>query len=172
MAALDASIARGDLETSGQDLAHLLGRPATPLTEVISAAHNAVLRDRGRRLGELSQRPVATAVQQVYLPLHVVVGRRPAESHHHCPRGEYDLHRDVPKGPTRGGTATSHGATTAPTARELTRPGHRVVSSLLLANGSAPVPALPRRAVAGLAADLVPVRTISGRPPTSGLLDP
>ena len=30
VAALDASIARGDLETSSQDLAHLLGHPATP----------------------------------------------------------------------------------------------------------------------------------------------
>jgi NAD(P)H dehydrogenase (quinone) len=39
VAALDVSIARGDLETSRQDLAQLLGRPATPLTEVVAAAH-------------------------------------------------------------------------------------------------------------------------------------
>jgi NAD(P)H dehydrogenase (quinone) len=38
VAALDASIARGELETSRQDLAQLLGRPATPLTEVVGAA--------------------------------------------------------------------------------------------------------------------------------------
>jgi NAD(P)H dehydrogenase (quinone) len=38
VAALDASIARGDLETSSQDLAQLLGRPATLLTEVVAAA--------------------------------------------------------------------------------------------------------------------------------------
>ncbi len=38
MAALDASIARGDLETNRQDLARLLGRPATPLTDVVLAA--------------------------------------------------------------------------------------------------------------------------------------
>ena len=38
VAALDASIAHGDLETSSQDLARLLGRPATPLTDVVRAA--------------------------------------------------------------------------------------------------------------------------------------
>jgi NAD(P)H dehydrogenase (quinone) len=43
VAALDAPIARGDLETNSQDLAQLLGRPATLLTEVISAAHDVVL---------------------------------------------------------------------------------------------------------------------------------
>jgi predicted dinucleotide-binding enzyme len=37
-AALDASIARGDLETSSHDLAQLLGRPATPLSQVVSSA--------------------------------------------------------------------------------------------------------------------------------------
>jgi NAD(P)H dehydrogenase (quinone) len=41
VAALDASIARGDLETSSQDLPELLERPAAPLTEVIRAAYNA-----------------------------------------------------------------------------------------------------------------------------------
>jgi hypothetical protein len=41
VAALDASIARGDLETSSQDLVRLLGHPATPLAEVVAAAHNA-----------------------------------------------------------------------------------------------------------------------------------
>jgi hypothetical protein len=41
VAGLDASIARGDLETDSQDPAHLLGHPATPLAEVVSAAHNA-----------------------------------------------------------------------------------------------------------------------------------
>ena len=41
VAALDASIARGELETSTQDLARLLGHPATPLAEVVGAAHNA-----------------------------------------------------------------------------------------------------------------------------------
>ena len=61
------------------------------------AAHHAVLRDRGRRLGELGQRPIATAVQQVHLLLHVVVGRRPAEPHHHRARGEHHLHRDLPQ---------------------------------------------------------------------------
>ena len=42
VAALDASIAHGDLETSSQDLAHLLGHPATRLAEVVGAAHNVV----------------------------------------------------------------------------------------------------------------------------------
>jgi len=42
VAGLDASIARGDLETSSQDLAHLLGHPATRLAEVVGAAHNVV----------------------------------------------------------------------------------------------------------------------------------
>ena len=42
VAALDASIARGDLETSSQDLAQLLARPAPPLTDVVGAAHDAV----------------------------------------------------------------------------------------------------------------------------------
>ncbi len=37
VAALDASIANGDLETDSQDLTRLLGRPATPLTDVVSA---------------------------------------------------------------------------------------------------------------------------------------
>jgi prevent-host-death family protein len=35
VAALDASISRGDLETNSQDLEHLLGRPATSLAAVI-----------------------------------------------------------------------------------------------------------------------------------------
>jgi NAD(P)H dehydrogenase (quinone) len=38
VAALDASIAHGDLETQSEDLARLLGRPATPLTDVLGAA--------------------------------------------------------------------------------------------------------------------------------------
>jgi NAD(P)H dehydrogenase (quinone) len=42
VAALDASIARGDLETSSQDLAQLLGHPATPLTEAVGAALDVV----------------------------------------------------------------------------------------------------------------------------------
>jgi NAD(P)H dehydrogenase (quinone) len=40
VAALDASIAHGDLETSSQDLARLLGRPATALTDVVTMALN------------------------------------------------------------------------------------------------------------------------------------
>ncbi|MDR7385722.1 SDR family oxidoreductase [Promicromonospora iranensis] len=40
VAGLDASIAAGDLETDGDDLARLLGRPATPLAEAIHAAHS------------------------------------------------------------------------------------------------------------------------------------
>ena len=40
VAALDTSIARGDLETSSADLAHLLGRPATPLAEVVRAGYD------------------------------------------------------------------------------------------------------------------------------------
>jgi uncharacterized protein YbjT (DUF2867 family) len=42
IAALDASIARGDLQTSSQDLAQLLERPATPLADVVGAAYDAV----------------------------------------------------------------------------------------------------------------------------------
>jgi NAD(P)H dehydrogenase (quinone) len=38
VAALDVSIARGDLETSSRDLEQLLGRPATPLAEVAAVA--------------------------------------------------------------------------------------------------------------------------------------
>ena len=38
LAAVDASIAHGDLETDSQDLAQLLGRPATPLTDAVRAA--------------------------------------------------------------------------------------------------------------------------------------
>ena len=38
VAALDASIARGDLETDSQDLARLLCRPATPLAEAVRVA--------------------------------------------------------------------------------------------------------------------------------------
>lgn len=40
VAALDASIARGDLETSSPDLTRLLGHTATPLTEVVRAAYD------------------------------------------------------------------------------------------------------------------------------------
>jgi NAD(P)H dehydrogenase (quinone) len=47
VAALDASIARGDLETNRQDLAQLLGRPATPLTEVVRAARDVVRVEAG-----------------------------------------------------------------------------------------------------------------------------
>ncbi|WNB87665.1 hypothetical protein [Cellulomonas sp. ATA003] len=38
VAALDASIAAGDLETDSDDLAKLLGRPVTPLVEAVRAA--------------------------------------------------------------------------------------------------------------------------------------
>ncbi len=38
VAGLDASIAQGDLETDSQDLAQLVGRPATPLIDVVRAA--------------------------------------------------------------------------------------------------------------------------------------
>jgi NAD(P)H dehydrogenase (quinone) len=41
VAALDASVARGDLETHSQDLERLLGRSATPVTEVLGRAHVA-----------------------------------------------------------------------------------------------------------------------------------
>ena len=40
VAALDASISRGDLETNSQDLEQLLGRPATSLADVIGAARH------------------------------------------------------------------------------------------------------------------------------------
>lgn len=43
VAALDASIAHGDLETDSQDLARLLGRPATPLIDVVRAARDSDL---------------------------------------------------------------------------------------------------------------------------------
>lgn len=39
VAALDASLARGDLETDRQDLIRLLGRPTMPLAEIVRAAH-------------------------------------------------------------------------------------------------------------------------------------
>src|SRR5215469_2700769 len=39
VAAVDASIARGELETSSADLTNLLGRATTGLTEVVRAAH-------------------------------------------------------------------------------------------------------------------------------------
>jgi NAD(P)H dehydrogenase (quinone) len=38
VAALDEALARGDLYTSSQDLARLIGRPATPLADVIRTA--------------------------------------------------------------------------------------------------------------------------------------
>jgi NAD(P)H dehydrogenase (quinone) len=39
VAAMDASIAAGDLETDSDDLAKLLGRPVTPLADAVRAAH-------------------------------------------------------------------------------------------------------------------------------------
>ncbi|HET7015101.1 MAG TPA: hypothetical protein VFI65_14385 [Streptosporangiaceae bacterium] len=39
IAAVDASIARGELETSSADLANLLGRDATGPVEAVRAAH-------------------------------------------------------------------------------------------------------------------------------------
>ena len=79
--------------------AHVQDQPGRPRPQrpggERGAAHDAVLRDRGRRLGELGQRPIATAVQQVHLHLHLMVGRRPAEPHHHRAGGEHDLHRDI-----------------------------------------------------------------------------
>jgi hypothetical protein len=39
VAAVDASITRGELETTSVDLANLLGRAATGLTEAVRAAH-------------------------------------------------------------------------------------------------------------------------------------
>jgi NAD(P)H dehydrogenase (quinone) len=47
VAALDASIARGDLETPSQDLEHLLGRPPTLLTDVVRAAYDVVAVEPG-----------------------------------------------------------------------------------------------------------------------------
>jgi NAD(P)H dehydrogenase (quinone) len=41
LAGMDASIARGDLETDRDDLARLLGRPATSLVEAVRAAYTA-----------------------------------------------------------------------------------------------------------------------------------
>jgi len=40
VAAIDASIARGELETDSQDLEQLLGRPATALADVIRETHH------------------------------------------------------------------------------------------------------------------------------------
>jgi NAD(P)H dehydrogenase (quinone) len=40
VAAIDASIARGELETDLRDLAQLLGRPPTPLVELVRAAYD------------------------------------------------------------------------------------------------------------------------------------
>jgi len=45
VAALDASIAHGDLETDSGDLARLLGRPTTPVADVVRAARGADLGD-------------------------------------------------------------------------------------------------------------------------------
>jgi hypothetical protein len=42
MAALDASLALDDLRTTSQDLTQLLGRPATPVAEVVRAAYHVV----------------------------------------------------------------------------------------------------------------------------------
>lgn len=39
VAALDESIARGELETPSEDLSRLLGRPATPLRDAVAASH-------------------------------------------------------------------------------------------------------------------------------------
>jgi NAD(P)H dehydrogenase (quinone) len=47
VAALDASIANGDLETHGDDLVQLIGRPATPVTDVVSAARDELSLDAG-----------------------------------------------------------------------------------------------------------------------------
>jgi uncharacterized protein YbjT (DUF2867 family) len=47
VAALDASIAHGDLETHSEDLMRLLGRPATPLTDVLGAARGGEVRASG-----------------------------------------------------------------------------------------------------------------------------
>lgn len=47
VAALDASIAHGDLETGSDDLARLLGRPATPLIDVVRAARGCDARVGG-----------------------------------------------------------------------------------------------------------------------------
>ena len=41
-AANDASIARGELETNRKDLAQLLGRQPTPLTEIVRAAYDVL----------------------------------------------------------------------------------------------------------------------------------
>lgn len=39
VAALDESIARGELETQSSDLSRLLGRPAASLAEIVAAAY-------------------------------------------------------------------------------------------------------------------------------------
>ncbi|AUI52071.1 SDR family oxidoreductase [Arthrobacter crystallopoietes] len=41
LAALEANTAAGDLDTESEDLAKLIGRPSTPLTEAVRAAHTA-----------------------------------------------------------------------------------------------------------------------------------
>lgn len=54
VAALDASIAHGDLETTAQDLPQLLGRPATPLADVVRTALDSA--------GEATARSGATTI--------------------------------------------------------------------------------------------------------------
>ncbi len=53
-------VARGDLETSSADLAHLLGRPATPLAEVVRAGYD-LLKVRSKRQSSDSSAPAASA---------------------------------------------------------------------------------------------------------------
>jgi NAD(P)H dehydrogenase (quinone) len=43
VAMLDASIAKGDLETGSEDLARLIGRPPTPVADAVGAAQNELV---------------------------------------------------------------------------------------------------------------------------------
>ena len=43
LAALDASIANGDLETDSDDLARLIGRPPTPVADAVGAAQDELV---------------------------------------------------------------------------------------------------------------------------------
>lgn len=65
VAALDTSIAHGDLQTDSQDLAHVLGRPPTSLADAVQDAYAGAAEND--RLAPSSSRPAESSVARAAL---------------------------------------------------------------------------------------------------------
>ena len=96
VAALDASIARGDLETKSQDLARLLERPVTSLSEVVRTAYDLFkVRSRTAVIGFIGAGMIGGAVAR----LAIDAGYNVVLSHSRGPETLSDLVNELGPAP-------------------------------------------------------------------------